>query len=83
MEGEKRRREDDLMADVNAHVHELAERLDPSGADNELWRFRCECADPDCHEQVWLTLTQYEESRRRRKPVLAPGHAPPPTPREP
>jgi hypothetical protein len=75
MKGEKPRREDDLMADVNAHVHELADRLDASRADNDLWRFRCECGAPDCQEQVWLTLANYEKIRRRRERVLAAGHS--------
>jgi hypothetical protein len=78
VKGEQRRRDDDLMADVNAHVHELAERLESSSADTEGWRFMCECGDPDCHEPVWLTLTAYEKVRRRGKPILAEGHTPSP-----
>ena len=67
------------MADVNAHAHELAERLESSSAESEHWRFRCECGDPQCHEQVWLTVSEYREVRRRGKPLLAEGHNPPPS----
>jgi hypothetical protein len=63
---------------VNAHVHELAQRLESSSADSEPWKFMCECGDPHCHEQVWLTLNDYKMVRRRSEPILADGHHPPP-----
>jgi hypothetical protein len=67
---------DDLMADVNAHVHELAERLDPADDDAAIWGFRCECGAPGCRARAELSLSAYEALRRRGDPVLAPGHLP-------
>ena len=77
---ERRPLEAVLMAEVNAHVWELADRLDGTGATGDLWGFRCECGDAGCHEPVPLPLARYEWLRRRGEPVLAPGHSlhPPP-----
>ena len=63
----------DLMADVNAHVHALAERLDPADDDAAVWGFRCECGS-DCNTRVELSVREYETLRRRDEPILAPGH---------
>jgi hypothetical protein len=79
VKGEQRRRDDDLMADVNAHVHDLARRLESSTSDHERWRFMCECGDPQCHQQVWLTLGEYQGLQRRGKSILAAAHDPPPS----
>jgi hypothetical protein len=64
-----------LMAEVNAHVRELADRLDGTGAREDLWGFRCECGDAACHEPAPLPLAQYEWLKRHGEPVLAPGHS--------
>jgi hypothetical protein len=64
-----------LMAEVNAHVRELADRLDRTGTTEDLWGFRCECGDAACHEPVPLPLARYESLKRRGEPVLAEGHS--------
>jgi hypothetical protein len=69
------RREADLIADMNAHVHELAERFAAtSGEDVELRSYRCECGAPNCHERAPLSAADYEALRRRGEPILAVGH---------
>jgi hypothetical protein len=72
---ERRPLEAILMAEVNTHVRELADRLDGTGASEDLWGFRCECGDAACHEPVPLPLARYEALKRRGYPVLAPGHS--------
>jgi hypothetical protein len=72
---ERRPLEAVLMAEVNANVRELADRLDGSGASEDLWGFRCECGDAACREPVPLPLALYEGLRRGGRPVLAPGHS--------
>ena len=72
---ERRPLEAVLMAEVNAHVRELADRLDATGASEDLWGFRCECGDAACHEPVPLPLARYELLKHRSEPVLAPGHS--------
>src|SRR5207247_8141772 len=52
----------DLLAHVNARIHELVEDRLASGED-ELWGFRCECGEPGCRESVQLSLHGYEELR--------------------
>jgi hypothetical protein len=77
---ERRPLEATLMAEVNAHVRELADRLDRTGASEDLWGFRCECGDAACREPVPLPLARYEWLKRRGEPVLAPGHSVDPPP---
>jgi hypothetical protein len=64
----------DLVAEVNIHVRELADRLDFTSGDED-WGFICECSDPDCQQRVELTLAEYDALRRRGEPLLAAGHA--------
>lgn len=64
----------DLLLDVNAHVHEAARRFEGVGAGHEPWEFRCECGAPDCRLAVQLTLAEYEALRAAARPVIAPGH---------
>jgi hypothetical protein len=67
----------ELMADVNARVHELAEKLHESvGADGDEWGFMCECGASECRERVALSLPQFETLRRLGEPILASGHVP-------
>jgi hypothetical protein len=71
-----RREEADLMADVNAHVHQLAERFAAtSGEDVQLDSYMCECGSPECRERVPLSAADYEVCRRRDEPILAHGHS--------
>jgi hypothetical protein len=72
---ERRPLEAVLMAEVNAHVRELADRLDGTAAREALWGFRCECGDGACREPVPLPLGRYEWLKRRGEPLLAPGHS--------
>jgi hypothetical protein len=46
----------------------------PASTDAAGWLFTCECDRTFCEERVVLTLSEYEELRSRRAPVLAPGH---------
>jgi hypothetical protein len=67
--------EQDVLLEVNAHVHEVAKRfegLEPG--EEERWDFRCECGAPDCRAAVSLTLVEYEALRAGGRPVLAPAH---------
>ena len=65
----------DILLEVNAHVHEAARRFESveSGHDDR-WDFTCECGASDCRASVSLTLAEYESSRAAARPVLAPGH---------
>jgi hypothetical protein len=75
VDGEVRREEADLMADVNAHVHRLAERFAAtSGEDLELGSYMCECGSPRCRGRVSLSAADYEIRRRQGEPILAVGH---------
>jgi len=59
-----------LFRDVNERIAESTQRLEPGGA-----AFVCECADPDCTEQVEAPLGVYEEVRSDGAQfLLAPGH---------
>lgn len=69
--------EQDLLLEVNAHVHEAARRFERTGPAHDSWDFTCECGVPDCRVTVSLTLAQYEALRAAGRPVLAPGHAQP------
>jgi hypothetical protein len=66
--------EQDVLHEVNAHVHEAAKRFEGVGPEQEQWEFRCECGAPDCRIAVSLTLAEYEALRAGGRPVLAPGH---------
>lgn len=67
--------EQDVLLEVNAHVHEAARRfegLEPG--QNDRWDFTCECGAHDCRVAVSLTLAEYEALRIGGLPVLAPAH---------
>ena len=67
--------EQDVLHEVNAHVHEAAQRfegVEPGKKDR--WDFTCECGASDCRATVSLTLAEYEALRAAGRPVLAPGH---------
>jgi hypothetical protein len=66
--------EEDLLSEVNAHVHEAARRFEGVEPGPDRWDFTCECGAPDCRETVSLTLAEYEAKRAEGQPVLAPGH---------
>jgi hypothetical protein len=66
--------EQDVLLEVNAHVHEAARRFEGSGPGEDRWDFTCECGAPDCRVQVSLTLADYEALRATGRPVLAAGH---------
>ena len=55
---------------VNERINEAAQRFDSGNAD-----FVCECADPECHDQVDTPLETYEDVRSRPTTFLvAKGH---------
>ena len=66
--------EQDLLFEVNAHVHEAARRFEGVDGGPEPWEFTCECGAPGCRVAVFLTLAEYERLRAAGTPVLAPGH---------
>ena len=66
--------EQDILHEVNAHVHEAARRFEGTGPDHDHWEFTCECGAPGCRVAVTLTLAEYEALGAARRPVLAPGH---------
>ena len=68
--------EQDLLFEVNAHVHEAARRFEGVAPEpgQESWEFTCECGAPGCRSAVSLTLVEYEALRAADSPVLAPGH---------
>jgi hypothetical protein len=47
-----------LFRSVNERVEELV------GGGDGLVQFVCECADEECHEQVYLSVAEYESVRR-------------------
>jgi len=56
---------------ANERMSAWPERSDPE----EIERFYCECARPECREQLQLTGAQYEAVRAdSRLFVLLPGH---------
>jgi hypothetical protein len=65
---------EDLLSEVNAHVHEAARRFEGVEPGPDRWDFTCECGAPACRETVSLTLAEYEAQRAEGQPVLAPGH---------
>ena len=72
-EGEETDKQDVLL-EVNAHVHEAAKRFEGVEPGQERWDFTCECGAPDCRETVSLTTAEYEARRTGGRRVLAPGH---------
>lgn len=66
--------EQDLLHEVNAHVHEAARRFEGTGPDQDHWEFTCECGASDCRVPVSLTLAEYEALGAADRPILAPGH---------
>jgi hypothetical protein len=71
---DENRAEQDVLHEVNAHVHEAARRFEGMGPPQEIWEFTCECGARDCRVPVSLTLVEYETLRAAGRPVLAPGH---------
>jgi hypothetical protein len=72
--------EQDILHEVNAHVHEAARRFEGTGPDRDTWEFTCECGASDCRVPVTLTIAEYEALRAAGRPVLAPGHENAPRP---
>jgi hypothetical protein len=73
--GEKREADpQDVLLEVNAHVHEAAKRFEGIEPAQDRWDFTCECGAHDCRETVSLTLAEFESSRTAGRTVLAPGH---------
>ena len=64
----------DVLLELNAHVHEAARRFEGTEPERDVWDFTCECGEPDCRIRVSLTLAEYEALRAGDRPVLAPGH---------
>ncbi len=67
--------EQDVLLEVNAHVHEAARRFEGTEPGPDRWDFTCECGAPDCRVTVSLTTAEYEALRTADQHVLAPGHA--------
>ena len=67
----------DVLHEVNAHVHEAARRFEGVEPGEDRWDFTCECGSSDCRTTVSLLLADYEALRAAGRPVLAPGHEPP------
>jgi hypothetical protein len=67
--------EQDVLFEVNAHVHEAARRFEGVEPGHDPWDFTCECGEPGCRLTVSLTLAEYEALRKEHRRVLAPGHA--------
>ena len=65
---------EDVLHEVNAHVHEAARRFEGTEPQVDHWDFTCECGATDCRLTVSLTLPEYEALRAAGRPVLAPGH---------
>ena len=66
--------EQDVLLEVNAHVHEAARRFEGIEPGPDRWDFTCECGATDCRLTVSLTTAEYEALRRAGEHVLAPGH---------
>ena len=64
----------DVLLEVNAHVHEVARRFEGVEPGADRWDFTCECGAAACRSAVSLTLAEYEGLRAGGRPVLAPGH---------
>jgi hypothetical protein len=66
--------EQDVLLEVNAHVHEAARRFEGVEPGTDRWDFTCECGAPDCRGSVSVTLAEYEALRTANRRILAPGH---------
>ena len=66
--------EQDVLFEVNAHVHEAARRFEGVEPGADRWDFTCECGASDCRMTVSLTLAEYEALRTTSGRILAPGH---------
>jgi hypothetical protein len=66
--------EQDVLLEVNAHVHEAARRFEGIAPGGDRWDFTCECGAAGCRITVSLRLAEYESLRAEGRPVLAPGH---------
>ena len=74
-DGRQEAEEQDILHEVNAHVHEAARRFEGTATRQDHWDFTCECGASDCRISVSLTLAEYETLRAAGRPVLASGHA--------
>ena len=53
-----------LYREVNERVAGIAEQLaDVAEPTNNAFQFNCECGNPDCTEQITMTLAEYEQIR--------------------
>ena len=64
----------DVLSEVNAHVHEAAKRFEGVEPSQDRWDFTCECGAPECRASASLTLAEYEALRAAGRTLLAPGH---------
>ena len=64
----------DVLSEVNAHVHEAARRFEGIEPGPDRWDFTCECGASDCRVTVSLTTAEYEALRAADGRILAPGH---------
>ncbi len=64
----------DVLSEVNAHVHEAARRFEGIEPGPDRWDFTCECGAPGCRVTVSLTTAEYEALQAAHQHVLAPGH---------
>jgi hypothetical protein len=67
--------EQDVLLEVNAHVHEAARMFEGIEPGPDHWDFTCECGAADCRVTVSLTTAEYEALRTAHGRILAPGHA--------
>jgi hypothetical protein len=70
--GDGRRERRALLQALNDRVGDSARR---HHFDSARIPFQCECGDDECREFALFTLTEYEERRKGRSPLLAPAHA--------
>ena len=63
----------DLLADINRNIRKLAAERSLANTESE-WEFVCECGEDDCTAHVQLALPVYDDVRRTKARVLAPGH---------
>ena len=69
---ERLARNEAFFREVNERIRDVADHF---GSDEHVYEFVCECADPNCHERLRLSLTEYEAVRAdATRFVLADGH---------
>jgi len=61
----------ELLAEVNSRIRELAERESHGAGESGFHR---ECGVTGCSELVSLSLEEYESARDALLPILAEGH---------